>query len=80
MLPIVQSYEVCKKRTAIQPLKAHGPDNIPSRIFKEFAFELATPAATILNVSLSSGVMPISWKEFNSIPVPNITNPHVRAM
>ena len=23
------------------------PDNIPSKIFKEFAFELATPAATI---------------------------------
>ena len=48
MLVMVQSYEVCKKLTAIQPHKVHGPDNIPSGIFKEIAFELATPAATIL--------------------------------
>ena len=48
MLPMIQSYEVCKKLTAIQPQKVHGPDNIPSGIFKEIAFELATPAGTIL--------------------------------
>lgn len=63
-----------KKLTAIQPNKTHGSDNIPSRIFKEFAFELATPAVTI-NVSLSSGVMPISWEESNIIPIPKITKP-----
>ena len=39
---MVQSYEVCKTPTAIQPHKANGPDSIPSRIFEEFAFELAT--------------------------------------
>ena len=49
--------------------------NIPSRIFKDFAFELATPAATIFNVSLSSGVMPISWKESNITLIPKITKP-----
>ena len=68
---MVQPYEVCKKLTSIKPHKAH----IPSRIFKEFAFELATPAATIFNVSLSSGVMPISWKESNIIPIPKVTKP-----
>ena len=74
-LPMVQPYEVYKKLTSIKPHKAHGPDNIPSRIFKEFAFELPTPAATIFNVSLSSGVMPISRKESNIIPIPKVTKP-----
>ena len=64
-----------KKLTSMKPHKAYGPDNIPSRIFKEFAFELATPAATIFNVSLLSGVMPISWKESNIIPIPKVTKP-----
>lgn len=49
--------------------------NTSSRIFKKFAFELATPAATILNVSLSSGFMPVSWKESHIIPIPKITKP-----
>ena len=74
-LPMVQPYEVCKKLTSIKPHKAHWPDNIPSRIFKEFAFEVSTPAATIFNVSLLSGVMPISWKESNIIPIPKVTKP-----
>ena len=49
--------------------------NIPSRLFKEFAFELATLVATIFNVSLSSGVLPISWKESYLTPIPKITKP-----
>ena len=44
-------------------------------MFKEFALELATLAATIFNVSLSSGVLPISWKESCIIPIPKITKP-----
>ena len=46
-LAMVQPYEVCKTLTAIKPHKAHVPDNIPNKIFKKLAFELATPAATI---------------------------------
>ena len=35
---IVQSYEVCKNLLAVQPFKATGPDNVPSRILKKFAY------------------------------------------
>ena len=46
-IPIVQSYEVCKNLLSVQPFKASGPDNVPSRILKEFAYVLAEPITTI---------------------------------
>ena len=39
----VQPHEVCMKLLSIDPFKAHGPDNVPCRILKEFAYELAEP-------------------------------------
>ena len=55
---LVQPHEVSKKLLEIKPFKAHGPDNVPCRILKEFAYELAEPVATIFNTSLSSGIVP----------------------
>ena len=48
----VQPHEVCKKLLAIKPSKAHGPDNVPCSIVKEFAYKLAEPITTIFNTSL----------------------------
>ena len=71
----VQPYEVCKKLLAIKPSKAHGPDNVPCRIVKEFAYELAEPITTIFNTSLLSGIVPSIWKESNVIPIPKVQPP-----
>ena len=71
----VQPHEVCKKLLAIKPSKAHGPDNVPCRIVKEFAYELAEPITTIFNTSLRSGIVPAVWKESNVIPIPKIQSP-----
>ena len=57
-VPIVQSYEVCKNLLAVQPFKASGPDNVASRILKEFAYVLAEPITIIFNESLSTGIVP----------------------
>ena len=54
----VQPYEVCLKLLALQPYKAAGPDNVPSRFLKDFAHVLADPVTTIFNASLSSSVVP----------------------
>ena len=35
----VQLHEVCKELFAVKP--SHGPDNVPRRIVKEFAHEVA---------------------------------------
>jgi hypothetical protein len=56
--PTVQPHEVSKKLLEIKLFKAHDPDNVPCRILKEFAYELAEPVATIFNTSLSSGIVP----------------------
>ena len=47
-----------------------GPDNIPPRILKEFANELAEPVTLIFNKSLSSGLVPALWKDSSIIPIP----------
>ena len=38
---------------SISPVKSHGPDVIPNRIIKDYAYELADPVSWIFNVSLS---------------------------
>ena len=67
--PLVHPHEVCKNRLSVQPNKAMGPDNIPPRIIKEFAYELSEPVTTIFNSSLSAGVVPNIWKESNVSPI-----------
>ncbi|PFX16746.1 hypothetical protein AWC38_SpisGene18968 [Stylophora pistillata] len=73
--PFLQPHEGCKKLLAIKASKAHGPDNLPCRIVKEFAYELAEPITTILNTSLRSGTVPAAWKESNIIPIPKVHPP-----
>jgi len=63
------------KLLAIKSSKARAPDNVPCRIVKEFAYELAEPITTIFNTSLRSGIVPIIWKECNIIPIPKIQSP-----
>ena len=58
IVPTVEPYDVCIKLLEVSPFKAHGPDNVPSRILKEFAFELAEPISIIFNQSLQSGTVP----------------------
>ena len=33
-VPVIYSYQVCKKLQKVNPYKAIGPDNIPPRLFK----------------------------------------------
>ena len=54
-LPIIHPYQVCKKLLCLNSSKAAGPDNIPPRILKDFAYELSDP---IFNLSLASATSP----------------------
>ena len=62
----VQPYEVCQKLLALQPYKATGPDNVPSRFLKDFAYLLADPVTAILPIiqlpSRQFGKNPISFQ------------------
>ena len=53
---------------ALDPNKASGPDNIPARILKLTADQVAPSACRLFNLSLQLGVMPTAWKEANITP------------
>ena len=73
--PKLEPHEVCRKLLSIKAFKSSGPDNIPSRILKEFAYELAEPITKIFNVSLASGSVPKIWKDSDIIPIPKKQQP-----
>ncbi|CAB4028196.1 Hypothetical predicted protein [Paramuricea clavata] len=49
--------------------KAHGPDNIPARLLKETAAQIAPSLCSLFNKSLRIGVVPDDWKLANVVPV-----------
>ena len=78
-IPTIQPYQVCKKLPLVKSSKAHGPDNVPARVLKEFAYELAAPVTTIFNASLATGVVPCVWKESNISAITKIKTPSSEA-
>ncbi|XP_071953430.1 uncharacterized protein [Antedon mediterranea] len=54
--------------------KSSHPDDLPIKLIKEFAFEIATPLAHIFNCCLNEGVFPELWKLATAIPVPKVPN------
>ena len=52
----------------IKAHKASGPDNIPCRLLKELASELAPCLTRIFQESLSSGQLPDDWKKARIAP------------
>lgn len=49
--------------------KATGPDEIPARILKETAHEIAPSLCELFNKSLRLGSLPTDWKLANVVPV-----------
>ena len=51
--------------------KATGPDEISSRLLKEFATEFGSVLTDIFNKSIKQCEVPKDWKQTNVIPVFN---------
>ncbi|XP_072048268.1 uncharacterized protein [Amphiura filiformis] len=49
--------------------KAPGPDEIPSYILKVYASRIAPILTIIFNKSLTSGILPESWRQANITPI-----------
>ena len=49
--------------------KVHGPDNIPARLLKETAVQIASSLCFLFNKSLRVDVVPDEWKLANVVPV-----------
>ena len=75
-IPITLSeHQVYRLLSKIPATKAPGPGDIPPRLLKEFAPELAKPYCEIFNTSLQEGIFPRRWKKAYAVPVPKITSP-----
>ncbi|KAI5619892.1 hypothetical protein C0J50_20542 [Silurus asotus] len=62
--------EVRKTLCRVNPRKSAEPDNIPGRVLREFAEQLADVFTDIFNISLSSATVPSCLKTTTIIPVP----------
>ena len=49
--------------------KATGPDAINNRILRELATPLSSPLTDLFNFSLTTGKVPLMWKEANVTPI-----------
>jgi len=55
--------------------KSSGSDELPPWIFRDFSFIFSTALTFIFNESISSGVMPSSFKIADVVPIPKTKNP-----
>ena len=65
----VNTKGVHKLLSNLNPTKAAGPDDIPCRLLKELASELAPVLTLLFNKSLASGELPGIWKHARVQPV-----------
>ncbi len=50
---------------------------MPTKLLKEFAYELSRPISEIINTSLTQGAAPIQRREANVVPIPKQTPPSI---
>ena len=72
---LISEYEAYKSLSSLQTSKAVGPDNIPNRILKDFALELAPLVCDIYNQSLREGYIPALLKLSIVAPIPKVSPP-----
>ena len=60
---------VYKLLNGINPNKAQGPDELPAKVLKELAFELAPALTKIFESSYETGDVPPEWKQANVAPI-----------
>ena len=60
---------VAKLLSGLNPHKATGPDQLPARILKEVADEIAPAMTLLFQASLVQGCIPSEWSEALVIPI-----------
>ena len=73
--PQVDRSSVCLKLETIKKTKSTLPIDIPCQLVREFAAELSTPVADIINASLKQHSYPTLWKHEWVVPAPKVKQP-----
>ena len=58
---------VAKKIRDMKKNKSPGVDGIPPKLLLEIVEKISIPLATVFNLSIEEGVVPLEWKETNII-------------
>ncbi|XP_048578039.1 uncharacterized protein LOC125559895 [Nematostella vectensis] len=74
---LVSDHQAYKALCSMKAKKSSAPDPLPSRLWKEFAYELAPVVANINNSSLKEGHVPKRLKSSYITPTPKVSPPKV---
>ena len=74
-IPHFSVANVKAKLELINPKKSVPEGDIPPKVIKQYAGELAIPLANIINSSIKQGVWPDSWKQEHVTPVAKVLPP-----
>ena len=66
---IVTPTMVAMKIRDMKDTKSPGVDGIPPKLLLEIVEQISIPLATVFNLSLEEGIVPLEWKEANIIPL-----------
>ena len=66
---IVTPKMVAKKIRDMKENKSPGVDGIPHKLLLEIVEQISIPLATVFNLSIEEGVVPLEWEEANIIPL-----------
>ena len=60
---------IAMKRRDMKDNKSPGVDGILPKLLLEIVEQISIPLATVFNLSLEQGIVPLEWKEANIIPL-----------
>ena len=66
---VVTPEVVASKINNMKENKSPGVDGLSPKILKETVEQISKPLAHVFNMSLQEGIVPVEWKEANSIPL-----------
>ena len=67
--------EVARSLSSLNTSKTTGPDNLPNRLLKEFAPQLAPVIQDLFNQSLVEGTLHVLLKSSIVTPIPKVSPP-----
>ena len=68
--------EVCIRLKNIKNHSSAGPDGITAWMLQTFAEEVAPSVASLFNLSIKTGKIPVDWKLSNIVPIPKDSSKH----